>query len=424
MLNFLLVFIILNTVKSAEIAVLSLAIGDKYQAAVASCIDNKKRYCQKHGYDFIYLEEPLDPDRHPAWQKILLCQKALSTNKYKWVFWSDADSLFMNFAIKLEELIDENYNFIVCEEGDFVNTGQFFIKNCRWSSSFLRAVYAQKEFINDHGWWEQRAVVKLLEKTSRFKLPTKIVPNRLFNSFRSGWGDSLKRTYQKGDFILHFICIRDLDQLNEEIKKHVNHVIDSKEDFSLDYYLGIYDYKLSPKNSETHKGYITDSQKEHLYNKFLVSLPNVTNILEVGFNAGHAAEFFLQSFPNASLTSISTTRYPYTSIGVEYFFRKYKNNFLFLKGTSEDILTQLRGQKTFDLFYLDGNSSFELILNDICNCQHLSNPGAYVILNNYHTKEVKDAVNKAIEKGIITVFENSLLHDLHEEKSCIIGYYK
>src|SRR5579863_1063943 len=108
---------------SNEIAFVTLASGIEYQKIVAPGIVNKKRYCKLQGYDFYAAHELIDPSRSPVWGKILLLAKVMENPKYKWVFWSDADSLVMNFEKRLEELIDENYNLIITADFNGINSG-------------------------------------------------------------------------------------------------------------------------------------------------------------------------------------------------------------------------------------------------------------------------------------------------------------
>ncbi len=188
-----------------KIAVVTLIFGANYKEAVRDGIENKRLYCQKYGYDFICGEENLDPSRPIAWSKILLIQKVMKNPSYEWIFWTDADSLIMNFNIRLESLIDENFNFIISKDINNINSGEFFIKNTEWSDTFLTSVYSRTECI-DHIWWENQAIILELEQKPEYASRTKIVPQKLFNSsayevIRSFRSDAL---YRKGDFIVHF----------------------------------------------------------------------------------------------------------------------------------------------------------------------------------------------------------------------------
>jgi len=49
---------------------------------------NRKRYVERHGYQFIDASGTLDKDRPPSWSKILAVKTHLSA--YDWVFWNDA----------------------------------------------------------------------------------------------------------------------------------------------------------------------------------------------------------------------------------------------------------------------------------------------------------------------------------------------
>ncbi len=102
-----------TAIHAADIAVVSIAIGDSYYEQVKLGIENKHVYCEKHGYDFIFTEETLDHSRHPYWQKILLTLKAMENPQYQWVVWIDADTLIMDLSTPLEDFIDKKNNFII-----------------------------------------------------------------------------------------------------------------------------------------------------------------------------------------------------------------------------------------------------------------------------------------------------------------------
>ena len=173
---------IASLVYPSDIAIITLAAGEGYRNTVEIGIENKRQYCAMHGYDFICCEDHLDPSRPIPWSKILLVQEAMKNPKYKWIFWSDADSLITNLSIRLEDFIDENYNLIIGRDLHDINTGQFFLKNCHWSHQLLSNIYAHTECIN-HGWWEQQALILELRQNPELLKLTKILPQRLFNSY-------------------------------------------------------------------------------------------------------------------------------------------------------------------------------------------------------------------------------------------------
>jgi hypothetical protein len=79
-------------------AILTLAIGPGFAARWHSiCEPRWRRYCERHGYDLICIEEPLDTSerarrRSPAWQKCLILGQPL-VQGYDQIVWVDSDIL-------------------------------------------------------------------------------------------------------------------------------------------------------------------------------------------------------------------------------------------------------------------------------------------------------------------------------------------
>ena len=206
-----------------DIAVLTLSVGVKYNEATHLGILSKSYYCKKHGYDFIVQSTSLDPKRPISWSKILQIKNVLKN--YKWIFFTDADSLIMNYSIKLESFLDDQYNMIICKDGHSLNCGQFFLKNTPWSIQLLTETYNETEDIFN-SLWEQEALRKVLKKNNSYFSKIKILPLRAFNSFRTSFfydypsnerGDIY---FLENDFIVHFCGIRDLITLKTEMHSY------------------------------------------------------------------------------------------------------------------------------------------------------------------------------------------------------------
>lgn len=77
-------------------AIATMAIGERYRTAWRTTVEpNWRRYAQRHGYDIVCFEEPLDESdrarsRSPAWQKLLILgREELASHDV--VVWVDAD---------------------------------------------------------------------------------------------------------------------------------------------------------------------------------------------------------------------------------------------------------------------------------------------------------------------------------------------
>ena len=74
---------------------------------------NFRRYCSIHNYSLWSDRMPDDFERAPQWRKIKLMIELLELNEADWLFFVDCDCLFMNMAIKVESLIDDEFDIIV-----------------------------------------------------------------------------------------------------------------------------------------------------------------------------------------------------------------------------------------------------------------------------------------------------------------------
>lgn len=161
---------------------------------------NKDRYAREHGYAFRSVTKGFVPHRPPAWSKIHFIRTALG--KYPWVFWSDADALVTNFAVRIESIISAGHDVFLTEAQcpiRHLNTGSMLFRRSLFSLLFLRAVWNLKVFTHDPT-WEQRAVNHLC---ANYRLPrVRTSPNRHFNSY--GHVENDPDPYQPGDFIIHF----------------------------------------------------------------------------------------------------------------------------------------------------------------------------------------------------------------------------
>jgi hypothetical protein len=84
-------------------AIVTIAIGEQYIFNWKKyCLPSWRRYCDRHGFDLVAIEEPLDSSerggsRSVAWQKCLILGQEFA-NSYERIVWVDSDILFNNCA--------------------------------------------------------------------------------------------------------------------------------------------------------------------------------------------------------------------------------------------------------------------------------------------------------------------------------------
>ena len=108
------------------------------------------------------------------------------------------------------------------------------------------------------------------------------------------------------------------------------------------------------------------------------------HVMEIGFNAGHSAEVFLQNNPTLSLTSFDLGSHPYVSTAKEYIDKTYPNRHILILGDSTisvPLYINDNPGKTFDVIFIDGGHDYQIANADLINCKNLSNKDTVVIID-------------------------------------------
>jgi hypothetical protein len=203
----------------------TLAIGVDYKKGLASCLNSKKTYADKHGYTYIQGGEQFWDRRKPtAWSKIPFLLDVCAELPENTLIWqSDADVLITNQELRIEDVIvpllpDDKDMLLTLDACGTINSGNILFRNTPWVRDFLGRVTLQTQFTY-HIWWEQAAIVSLYQTNPVDNRKIEVTnKHKAFNAYLRGLpGEPL---WEQGDFLVHFAGVynpKDMEDLAEKI---------------------------------------------------------------------------------------------------------------------------------------------------------------------------------------------------------------
>ncbi len=208
----------------SEITILTLAIGADFVKSLDKALGSKRSYAEKQGYTYIQGgEEFWDRSRPIPWSKIPFVLSTLSTLPDGALVWlSDADVLITNPNLRIEDqmvaLLPAEKDLLMCIDAcGHINSGNVLMRNSPWLRDYWRRVGEQTDLLY-HIWWENAAMIKLLETVPNDLAHTEITnQHRRFNAYLRGLpGQPL---WEQGDFLVHFAGVYDVKEMQQLIQK-------------------------------------------------------------------------------------------------------------------------------------------------------------------------------------------------------------
>lgn len=142
----------------ARVVVASAFCGEDFNASMQPARENHARWCALHGYTYACLEHNIAGRADPTWSKIPHVTRLLEQGA-EYVFWMDADSLFIHDGVDLQWACDLDRDFVFAGDLNVVfNAGHFLARRGEWVTNFLAGAF------RIHPWphWEDNGAMMIM----------------------------------------------------------------------------------------------------------------------------------------------------------------------------------------------------------------------------------------------------------------------
>jgi hypothetical protein len=144
---------------------------------------NKVVYAELHGYSHACKTDGFYGVT-PGYEKIFFIRDLMEAYPdIEWFWWSGCDAMVTNFTTKLEDVVDNDYHFIIATDVHGINADSFFVRNSTEGRGYIDYIVSQFDTYNRHEYIEQQC---MKDSYKQFESIIKIVPQRLINAYDYG----------------------------------------------------------------------------------------------------------------------------------------------------------------------------------------------------------------------------------------------
>jgi len=129
---------------------------------------------------------------------------------------------------------------------------------------------------------------------------------------------------------------------------------------------------LNKNNCVIQEGNCRNINNQLIILQLLASNSNIKHILEIGFNAGHSSDLFLNINPDCTVTSFDIGLHSYYKVGKEFIDNKYPNRHTLILGDSTKTIPSFNSDIKYDLIFIDGGHEYEVVKADLLNCKRFA----------------------------------------------------
>lgn len=167
---------------------------------------------------------------------------------------------------------------------------------------------------------------------------------------------------------------------------------------------------------------LIEAEELHFKQYNLYYLSSISSeIMEIGFNAGHSCLLFLLGNPEAKITIFDICYHQYTIPCFEYLNEHFPNRLEFIIGNSLQTVYDYKLKK-FDLLHIDGYHETTHVLKDIFNSKKIAKPKNIVILDDDQMPDLYELHRTLISNNILEILDDPNITDTKLYKHLVCRY--
>lgn len=193
-------------------AIVSMCSREYLPLAELTIEQNKRPYCERYGYDLYFNVVDSTSSKtagYDRFQWILNRLMAQVPNEWFWI--QGVDTAIMNFNIRMEEFIDDQYHFIIARDPNALNADSILLRNSEEGENFVRALLASRKWFTVNRLYADSSAITEYQTRPEWEWMIKVVPQKSFNSMDfpiynqpDVYHAGLPGQFTDGDFLLHW----------------------------------------------------------------------------------------------------------------------------------------------------------------------------------------------------------------------------
>ena len=178
------------------------------------------------------------------------------------------------------------------------------------------------------------------------------------------------------------------------------------------------------EQSNDFEGHIGCSELKKKFIDNILNTYKISNMCEIGFNAGHSAALFLNHSSNIKyMLSFDICSHKYSKNCINYIKFLYKERFNIICGDSKDTVPNYKGIR-FDLIFIDGSHFNNMPFIDIKNTiKYLAKPGSLILMDDIHYSHlISFFFNHTVDKAWNKYINLNIIKPISSIKGLSLGY--